>query len=84
MVEGLRHPMARYCLDGAVSLFGTIVENALLERREVAIGSAKKTVARWTLKEILDPAFTLPRDGEGDDSLDTLKGIGGGFYDEVS
>jgi hypothetical protein len=80
LVEGISHPMARYCLDGAVILFGTIVENALLERQRVGEG---KSTARWTLKQLLDPTFTLPRDNENDDSADTLKNIDGGFYDEV-
>jgi hypothetical protein len=89
LVEGINDPMARYCLDGAVILFGTIIENALLERQRVGDG---KSTPKWTLKQLLDPTFTLPRDiaggsdsrtDENDDSVDTLKNIDGGFYDEV-
>lgn len=60
--------------------FGTIVENALLERTEVGSGKTAKRVPRWTLKQILADGFTFPRkdnDGDGGPAAD------GEYYDEV-
>lgn len=77
-------PMARYCLDGAVVAFGVTVENALHETVELGSGKHKTRRARWTLSEILQDDFTLPRRDEKQASIDSLKGIDGAYFDEVS
>lgn len=77
-------PMARYCLDGAVVAFGTVVENALQETVGLGSGKHKTRRARWTLSEILQDDFTLPRRDEKQESVDSLRKIDGAFYDEVS
>ena len=48
-----------YQIDRAVTVFGIIVDNALLERME--IGTEGDTVQRYTLNQLLDPEFYLPR-----------------------
>lgn len=77
--------MAAYCLDGAVVAFGTIVENALMEVVEVGSGEHKGRRPRYTLSQILAPAFCLPRlEAERAGDLESLHGVAGGFFDEVS
>lgn len=49
--------LAAYCFDSAVSLLGTVIENALAERTEGEGQSERK----YTIEQLLDPAFTLPR-----------------------
>jgi hypothetical protein len=69
--------LTRWQIDNVVNYFGTVVENALQETIEVGT----KRIARYTLKQILEPDFRLHRD-EGD-SLALLKGATD-FYDEVN
>jgi hypothetical protein len=77
---GIQNEYAAYCLDGAVTTFGRIVENALLERIEVGSGKTAKRVPRWTLKQILSDGFTFPREqADGGDG----PAVDGEFYDEV-
>lgn len=79
---GIQDEMAAYCLDGAVVLFGTIVEGKLLERNKVGEGKTEKSVRRWTLKQILADGFTFPREDSGDDAGDSRQ-ADGEVYDEV-
>lgn len=77
--------LAAYCFDSAVVTLGTIIENALLERDEVGEGSGKSSVPRYTLEQLLDPAFVLPRstdDGRGGEDVDWAR-VDGMVYDEV-
>lgn len=60
---------------------GTIFENALAERDEV--GDSGQTRARYTLKQLLDPAFNLPSEGGDLWEPDTVQVVEGMFYDEV-
>lgn len=73
--------LAAYQFDCAVVTFRIIVENALLERTEIGSGSSSKSVPRYTLEQLLQEGFILPRDGDSD--LSTFTGADGGYYDEV-
>lgn len=53
--------LTAWCVDGAVLWFGITVENALQERIDVGVGKDKRSEAKYTLEELLDAAFTLPR-----------------------
>jgi hypothetical protein len=59
-----------------------IIQNALTERIEVDLGDTKKSIARYTINEILDPSFNLPREGGGQ-IMDLPMNAAGVFYDEV-
>lgn len=53
--------IAAYCLDKAVLTFGIVIENALQERDKVGMGKDAEYRDRYTLPQLLDPKFTLPR-----------------------
>lgn len=48
-----------YQIDRAVVTFGIAIDNALQER--VPIGDDGATVEKYTLEQLLDPEFLLPR-----------------------
>lgn len=58
---GVDDAIAAWCVDGAVLVFGTIIENALGERVETGTGKDKKWEAKYALSQLLDPKFRLPR-----------------------
>lgn len=80
---GIDDALAAYCLDGAVTTLGVVIENALAETDEVGSDKDKRRVPRYTLRQLLDPAFVLPRAARDGGGLETLKTARGGFYDEV-
>ena len=51
----------RYCFDNAVTYFGSVIEGALTETVEQGMGNNKRSVAKYTLRQLLDPVFRLPR-----------------------
>lgn len=53
--------IAAYCLDKTVLTFGIVIENALQERDKVGMGKDAEYRDRYTLPQLLDPKFTLPR-----------------------
>lgn len=53
--------IAAYCLDGAVMWFGITIENALQERANTGTKEKPKMEERYTIDQLLDPAFRLPR-----------------------
>lgn len=53
--------IAAYCVDKAVLTFGIVVENALAETVEVGVGKDKRREAKYTLEQLLDNDFRLPR-----------------------
>lgn len=57
----LDDPLIALCTDRAVTWFGITVENALLERVDVGSGKDKRSEAKYSLEELLDPAFALSR-----------------------
>lgn len=60
----MRDRLAAYQLDAAVTLLGTIVENALQEREERGSGKEKKWVAKYRLSDILEDDFKFPPPGQ--------------------
>lgn len=82
----VKNSLAAYLFDGAVITFGSIVESALHERIEVGSGDSKKFVDKYTLKQLLEPSFKLPREDRQAQSanINMLKGVAGAFVDEVS
>ena len=70
-------------LDSCVLTFGTIVENALLERDEIGSGQGKQYHNRYTLAQLLDPEFKLPRPVTEHDELQEWGQVDGLIMDEV-
>lgn len=56
-------PLWALQLDQAVVYFGIVIENALAERVEVGSGNQKRSEAKYTLTQLLDPTFRLPAPG---------------------
>lgn len=77
-------PLAAWMLDNLVLTFGTIVENALLERDEIGSGQGKTSVARYTLTQLLDPDFKLPRPQSEREEMQGWSTVDGLVMDEVS
>lgn len=80
------NPLTAYQFDRAVTTFGRIIANAIQETVEVGSGHNKTRHQRYTLAQLLDDTFALPRkqDEERQASLATLKQAESAFYDEVS
>lgn len=57
--------LTAYLVDKAVLWFGATVEDALSERVEVGEGKDKRSEAKYTLEQLLDPAFRLPHPQAG-------------------
>jgi hypothetical protein len=57
---GVRDPLAAYLLDSAVVALGTVIENALAETIEVGPPNKRERRRKYTLAQLLDPAFHLP------------------------
>lgn len=74
---GVSDRWAAYQFDSAVIYLGQTLENAAQEL--VKIGDEMKP--RYTLTQLLDPTFRLPRSNAGD--LDSLTSAYGASYDEV-
>lgn len=53
--------LAAYLLDSAVVTFGTLLENALAERVNMGSERNPRWEAKYTLAELLDQSFHLPR-----------------------
>lgn len=54
-------PLVAYQVDACVTTFGITIENALLERNETGVGQHRRSEPKYTLTQLLDPAFRLPR-----------------------
>jgi hypothetical protein len=76
-------PLSAWMLDSLVLTFGTIVENALLERDEIGSGASKTYQNRYTLTQLLDPAFKLPRPQSEADKMEEWGQVSGLIMDEV-
>lgn len=61
MLLGVSDALAAYLLDACVVTFGLIIENALHERDNIGTQKEPKYEPRYTLPQLLDPAFRLPR-----------------------
>lgn len=53
--------LTRYLADNAVTFFGLTIENALAERVNKGSEKEPKWEDKYTLAQLLDPAFRLPR-----------------------
>lgn len=53
--------LTAYCVDEVVLWFGARVESDLAETVEVGMGADKRREPKYTLPELLDPAFRVPR-----------------------
>lgn len=54
-------PLAAYQFDAAVVMFGVIVENALQVEHNEGTQKEPRMVKTYTLPQLLDPTFRLPR-----------------------
>jgi hypothetical protein len=61
-----------YQVDRAVMSFGIIIDNALMEQVEV---SDNKTVQKYTLEQLLDENFLLPRNTEDSTEIEDVQGL---------
>jgi len=75
-VFGEDNALAAWMLDNAVLTFGTLVENMLHETVEVEVGERKQSKPRYSISQLLDPAFVFPRDDDAEED--------GGGWDESS
>lgn len=53
--------IAAWCVDGAVMWFGITMENALAERNEVTVNGRKEYRPKYSLAQLLEPTFKLPK-----------------------
>jgi hypothetical protein len=53
--------MARYCLDSAVTFFGSTVRAALRETVKIQVGKETYFEPKYEVEQILEPDFYLPR-----------------------
>lgn len=53
--------LTRYLADNAVTFFGVTIENSLAERVNNGSEKEPKWEDKYTLAQLLDPAFRLPR-----------------------
>ncbi len=72
------NPFTAYQFDAAVTAFGTILDNALMETVETGIGNDKRLVQKYRIDDLLDDKFQFV----AVDPLAALKGLD--EYDEVS
>jgi hypothetical protein len=77
-----RNALVAHMLDNAVTYFGITLGNALQERIETGNG---KSIARYTLSELLDDRTRLPRDDAPMQGMDVtaMVGVDGMMFDEV-
>lgn len=72
-----------YQLDTAVSMVGTVLENAANEMEKVGGDDNPEWKPKYTMTQLLADDFRLPRSGDEPLNLDELKSIDGLIYDEV-
>lgn len=60
-VPPLCNDWAAYQFDNAVLYCGTVVENALQEQTKIELGKHVEYRQKYTLAQLLDPDFRLPR-----------------------
>lgn len=73
---------AAYQFDNAVVMVGTAIETAAQEMEKRGSDDEPRWEPKYTIRQLLDPAFRLPAHDAGDD-LDMLEGTHGLFFDEV-
>jgi hypothetical protein len=58
---GVTNSWAAYQFDNAVAFVGVIIENALAERVEIGPANRREWREKYTLAQLLDSRFRLPR-----------------------
>jgi hypothetical protein len=78
-------PWVRLMFDNAVTLVGTVLENASQERVQVGDDTHSQWLPKYTMRQLLDPDFRLPIDKEEEPlPIETLQVVHGIVYDEVA
>lgn len=54
-----------------------VIENALREANAIGVGASRSSEAKYTLTQLLDDSFRLPRPFDRKNSLDALRGMFG-------
>ncbi len=67
-----------YQIDRAVTCFGIIIDNALMETLET---ENDKSIPKYTLEKLLDESFFLPRATEDTREIQDVQGM---MFDTVS
>jgi hypothetical protein len=80
----LRDKLAAYLFDCAVVTFGTIVENASQELEKRGPEDKPRWENKYTMKQLLDPAFRLPLGDDDEQGFDGGESVEGMIFDEVS
>ena len=75
--------LAAYQFDNAILFGGLVIENALQERKPVGDPAKHETEPKYTLTQLLDPDFRLPRTGDGNEGRPGLKALAAAFPGEV-
>ena len=71
--------------DNAITMIGVAIENAAQEMEKRGEGKTAKYEPKYTMTQLLDPAFRLPpKERSLDDFANDIRGIQGIKYDEVS
>ena len=83
---GIDDEWLAYQLDSAVSFFGNVIEGASHEMEEVGRDDHKRLEPKYTMRQLLDPDFRLPRGDQpsDEDPLSTLKQMPGVRFHKVS
>ncbi len=75
---------AAYQLDEAVVLFGTIIENALMQQVNRGTRDEPRYESKYTLQQLLTPGFVIESEQDTvSDTLDDLSGVAGIVADAV-
>lgn len=70
-------------LDETVTLIGLAIENAAHELHDVGTEDKPRMEPKYTMAQLLDPAFRLPRDEQTPVDACLLRGVEGVILDEV-
>lgn len=80
---GIGDRWAALQFDNAVSLVGTVIENASQEMKKTGPDKKPEWKAKYTMNQLLDPDFRLPRENTYSSNLSLLRGVEGLKFDEV-
>lgn len=70
-------------MDAAVTLVGTVLENAANEMEKVGSDDKPEWKPKYTMSQLLSDDFRLPLNGQEPLDLDELRSMQGVIYDEV-
>jgi hypothetical protein len=66
-------PWTAYQLDTAVATLGQVIEGALQEMHNVGSEKEPRWEPRYSLSQLLEPAFRLPKEGQQQRALSTAQ-----------